>query len=398
MCSLRTSGPIILTALLAATLSLPSHAQSPEIPQTQTNAVSESTQTTASEPPSAPADLRTPADIRNSPSDKLPDKLPDEPGLHNSNPPDADQKSGSITGTVLDAEGAEIAEALVTLENTDLKTQRRLTTDSAGSFKFDFIEPGKFNLTITSTGFAHWVSPDLALHTGQSYAVPPVALQIASTMTDVEVTVTRHDIAEDQMHFEENQRVLGVFPNFYVSYVRNPAPFSAGQKFRLAIRTSVDPVSIAIPGVIAGVEQWQNGFSGYGQGAAGYAKRFGASSSDSLISTMIGGAILPSILHQDPRYFYKGTGSIHSRALYAIAAVFICKGDNGHWQPNYSNVLGNLASASISNLYYPSTDRHGVGLTIDNWLAGTATGAVGTLFQEFLVEKISRGIHHQPEQ
>jgi hypothetical protein len=222
-------------------------------------------------------------------------------------------------------------------------------------------------------------------------------LQIASTMTDVEVTATRHDIAEDQMHFEESQRVLGVFPNFYVSYVRNPAPFSTGQKFRLALRTSADPVSIAIPAVIAGAEQWQNSFSGYGQGAAGYAKRFGASSADSLISTMIGDAILPSLLHQDPRYFYKGTGSIHSRALYAIAAVFICKGDNGHWQPNYSNVLGNLASASLSNLYYPSTNRDGVRLTIDNWLVGTASGAIGTLFQEFLVKKISRGIHHQPE-
>jgi hypothetical protein len=397
MCSLRISGPFILTALLAATLSPRTHAQSPDIPQTQTNTVSPPTQAPASEPASAPTDLRTPADIRNGPTDKLTDKLPDEPGLHTANPPDADQRFATITGTVLDAEGAEITDALVTLENTDSKAQRMLTTDSAGSFKFDSIESGRFNLTITSTGFAPWVSTDLALHTGQSYAVPPVALQIASTTTDVEVTVTRHDIAEDQMHFEENQRVLGVFPNFYVSYVKNPAPFSVGQKFRLALRTSVDPVSIAIPGIIAGVEQWQNGFSGYGQGAAGYAKRFGASSADSVISTMIGDAILPSILHQDPRYFYKGTGSIHSRALYAIAAVFICKGDNGHWQPNYSNVLGNLASASISNLYYPSTDRHGVGLTIDNWLAGTAAEAVATLFQEFLVKKISLGIHHQPE-
>jgi hypothetical protein len=387
MCSLRIPGPVTLTALLAATLSLQSHAQAPQI---QTNAVSPSTPTTASESVST-------SDPKNDPADKLPDKLPDEPGLHTAGQQDADQKTGSITGTVLDAEGAEITDALVTLENTDPKAQRMLTTDSAGSFKFDSVEPGKFSLTITSTGFAPWVSTDLALHTGQSYTVPPVALQIASTMTDVEVTVTRHDIAEDQMHFEENQRVLGVFPNFYVSYVRNPAPFSAGQKFRLALRTSVDPVSIAIPGVIAGVEQWQNGFSGYGQGAFGYAKRFGASSADSLISTMIGDAILPSILHQDPRYFYKGAGSIHSRALYAIAAVFICKGDNGHWQPNYSNVLGNLASASISNLYYPSTDRHGVGLTIDNWLAGTAASAVGTLFQEFLIKKISLGIHHQPE-
>jgi hypothetical protein len=383
MCSLPISGPFILIALLAALLSPQSHAQT-----YQTHDAPASTRTTAAEPLQASADSGNDAT----------DKLPEDPTPHTASQPDADQRSGSITGTVLDGEGAEISDALVTLENTDSKARRMLTTDSAGSFKFDSIEPGRFNLTITSTGFAPWVSADLALHTGQSYAVPPIALQVASTMTDVEVTVTRHDIAEDQVHFEENQRVLGVFPNFYVSYVPNAVPLSSGQKFRLALRTSADPISIAIPAVIAAAEQWQNDFSGYGQGAAGYAKRFGASSADSAISIMITDAILPSLLRQDPRYFYKGTGSIRSRALYALASAFICKGDNGHWQPNYSNVLGNLATAGISNLYYPSTNRNGVGLTIDNWLIGTASGAAGTLVQEFLVKKISRGIHHQPEQ
>jgi Carboxypeptidase regulatory-like domain len=361
MCNLRISGPFILTALLTAMLSLPAHAQSPQ--------------------------------IRPGSGDVAVNKLPETPGLHTAHQQTVDQQfGGSIVGTVLDAEGAEVANAVVTLENTDSKVERTLMTDGSGFFKFDAVEPGRFSLTITSTGFATWVSTDLALHTGQSYEVPGVALEIASAMTDVEVTVTRHDIAEDQIHFEEKQRVLGVFPNFYASYVWNAAPLSSGQKFRLALRTSVDPVSIAIPAVVAGIEQWQDGFSGYGQGARGYAKRFGASYTDGFTSMMIGDAILPSIFHQDPRYFYKGTGSIRSRALYAIATVVICKGDNGHWQPNYSNVLGNLASASISNLYYPSTDRHGARLTIDNSLIGTASGAVSSLFQEFLVKKISRGV------
>jgi hypothetical protein len=305
----------------------------------------------------------------------------------------ADQQTGgSIVGTVLDTEGAEVPNALVTLENTDSKVERTLTTDGTGFFKFDAVEPGRFSLTVTSTGFAPWISTDVSLQTGQSYELPPVALEIASAMTAVEVTVTRHDIAEDQMHFEEKQRVLGIFPNFYASYVWNAAPLSAGQKFRLALTTSVDPVSIAIPGVVAGIEQWQNGFSGYGQGARGYAKRFGASYTDGFTSMLLGDALLPSILRQDPRYFYKGTGSIRSRALYAIATVVICRGDNGHWQPNYSNVLGNLASAGISNLYYPPSDRHGARLTIDNSLIGDASGALSSLFQEFLVKKISRGI------
>jgi hypothetical protein len=379
MCSLRISGPLNRTVLLAAMLSLQAHAQSPQ-PQPTIAYPSNQTATVSA------------ADT----GDITADKLPDAPGLHVTGHQATDQQSGgSISGTVLDANGAEVAGAMVALDNTDSRVERRLTTDSEGFFKFDAVEAGRFTLVITSTGFTTWVSTDLALHTGESYELPRVALQIAPAMTDVEVNFTRHDIAEDQMHLEENQRVLGVFPNFYVSYVRDAAPLSSGQKFRIALRTAVDPVSIAIPAVIAGVEQSQNGFSGYGQGAQGYAKRFGASSADSLIGTMLTDAILPSVLRQDPRYFYKGVGSIRSRALYAVAAVFICKGDNGHWQPNYSNVLGNLASAGISNAYYPSTDRNGVRLTIDNWLIGTASGAVGTLFQEFLVKKISRGLQSE---
>jgi hypothetical protein len=386
MCCLRTSGPLILTALLIAMLSLTAHAQSPNTlsgPASPSN--SASTETPPSTPPSA--DLEDPTA----------GKLPNAPGPHTLTPPaPGPQFGGTILGTVLDANGAEISDALVTLEDTDSKVDRTLTTDGSGFFKFDAVEPGRFSLTVTSTGFTPWVSPDFALQTGQCYDMPAVALKIASAMTEVEVTATRHDIAEDQMHFAEKQRVLGVFPNFYASYIWNAAPLSAGQKFHLALRTAADPVSIAIPAVIAAYEQSQNQFSGYGQGAQGFAKRFGASSADSLISDMIGDAILPTIFRQDPRYFYKGSGSIASRALYAIATVVICRGDNGHWQPNYSNVLGNLASASLSNLYYPSTDRNGVHLTIDNWLLGDASGAVGSLFQEFLVKKLSRGIQTQP--
>jgi hypothetical protein len=388
MCSLRISGPFILTALLTATLSPPAHAQSP---QNQSGPAS-ATQ------PKSPASVPLSAD----PVNIATGSLPDPPPLHIVSPQTTEgqqtdpQHGGTISGTVEDANGAEVPDALVELENTDSKVQRTLTTDAAGSFKFDAVEPGRFKLTITSTGFTTWESNDLALQPGAHYEIPQVALRVAEAMTNIEVTVTRHDIAEDQMHFEEKQRVLGVFPNFYATYVWNAAPLSPGQKFQLALRTSIDPVSIAIPAVVAGIEQWQNDLRGYGQGARGYARRFGASYADGLTSTFIGDAILPVILHQDPRYFYKGTGSIRSRALYAIATVVICKGDNGRWQPNYSNVLGNLASASLSNLYYPSSDRDNAQLTIDNWLVGTASGAISSLFQEFLVKKISRGIQPSP--
>jgi hypothetical protein len=213
-------------------------------------------------------------------------------------------------------------------------------------------------------------------------------------MTDVEVTLTQHDIAEDQMTAQEKQRVLGVIPNFWVSYVWNAAPLSSGQKFRLAFRDVIDPVSFLGAAFSAGLEQSENEFAGYGQGAKGYFTRMAALYGDGFTSAFLGGAILPSILHQDPRYFYKGKGSIRSRALYAMSAVVICKGDNGKWQPNYSNVLGNLGSAGISNAYYPAANRGGE-LVVENWLIGTGSGAIGNLFQEFLIRKISRGVPKQ---
>ena len=131
------------------------------------------------------------------------------------------------------------------------------------------------------------------------------------------VSVTNYELAEEQIKVQETQRVLGVIPNFYVTYQHDALPLQPKQKFELAWKSSVDPVTFAASRVVAGVEQADNGFSGYGQGAQGYAKRYGASYADSFIGNMIGGAILPSLLKQDPRYFYKGTGSTRSRILYA---------------------------------------------------------------------------------
>jgi Carboxypeptidase regulatory-like domain len=299
---------------------------------------------------------------------------------------------GTISGTVTDVDGAVVPGARVTLEMNASTPERTISADAAGSFSFAAVEPGTMKLTISSAGFATWVEDDVVLHPGETYELPPVTLK-AATSTEVEVVFSRQDLAEEQMHAQEKQRVLGVFPNFYVSYERDAVPLSTSQKYRLALRMSLDPTAFASAAVSAGVEQSRNTYSGYGQGALGYARRFGASYGDGFTSTLIGGAILPSILHQDPRYLYKGVGSIRSRALYAIASVVICRGDNGHWQPNYSNVFGNLASAGISNIYYPSSDRNGAGLTISNSLLITSSGAIGALLEEFLIRKISIGVH-----
>jgi Carboxypeptidase regulatory-like domain len=386
---LRNSGLFILTILLSAMLSSYAHAQSLPI---QTETTSSSINKTAND---VAAGNSTPQVA----TMELPyNDLPDAPGLPATNQQTANQTTtdqkpaGSISSTVLDPNGAQVEGALVTLDIPDSKSHPTTTTDSTGSFKFTAVNAGTYKLTIISKGFAPWVSGDIVLLPGQTYEMPAVTLQIASAKTDVDVTFTHHDLANEQIALEEKQRVLGVIPNFYVTYTWNAASLSAGQKFRLATRASIDPVTIGISAAIAGIQQANGDFKEYGSGAEGYAKRFAASYSDSVIGTFIGGAILPSIFHQDPRYFYKGTGSITSRALYAISTVVICKGDNGKWQPNYSNILGNLAAAGISNIYYPASERNGAGLTIRNSLIGTAGGAIGNLFQEFLIKKISRGI------
>ncbi len=300
------------------------------------------------------------------------------------------QSTGQIYGTVTDSAGNMVVGAQVTLQS-GTKESRSLTTDGAGAFDFTDLAPGSYRLSVSSEGFSAWASSEIHLPAGQYLNLPPIPLQVAAASTSVRVTFSSVELAEQQMHVEEKQRVLGVFPNFYTSYVWDAEPLTTGQKFRLALRTSVDPVTFLGSGFIAGVEQWQHDFPGYHYGAEGYAKRFGASYTDGFIGVMLGGAVLPSILHQDPRYFYKGTGSVESRSFYAISTVFITKGDNGRWQPNYSNVLGTFAAAGISNVYYPSSNR-GFGLTLENSLLSFASNAAGALVQEFIIRKISRGV------
>jgi len=270
----------------------------------------------------------------------------------------------------------------------DQSLNQQVLSDGDGEFSFTNIAPGPFQLTIMSAGFAPKTSAGV-LQPGEVDIVPEAALAVASNTADMEVTLTQTEVAEEQLKAEEKQRVLGVLPNFYVSYDPHAVPLNSKQKFNLAWKTLVDPFTFVMVAGSAGVEQAQNHFAGYGQGAQGYAKRFGANYGDAATGTLIGGAILPSLLKQDPRYFYKGTGTVHSRFLYAIANSLICKGDNGRWQVNYSNILGSMAAGGISNLYYPAQDRNGVGLTFENAAIGIGATAIGNVFQEFVVKRLT---------
>ncbi len=314
-----------------------------------------------------------------------------------------DHLPGSVSGTVGDRSGAVIAGARVRLTQNDptVKDQasqnqtstvrssnQDVLSDGDGKFSFAIVAPGPFTLTIAATGFAAQTSSGI-LHSGEVQMVPQVALQVAEAVTEVQVSLTRTEVAEQEMKVEEKQRVLGIVPNFYVSYISDPVPLTSKQKFNLAWKTVVDPVTFLLVGGSAGVEQAQNHFAAYGQGAQGYGKRFGANYADTVAGTFIGGALLPSLLKQDPRYFYKGSGSKTSRFFYAIGNAVICKGDNGHWQTNYSNILGSLAAGGISNLYYPEQDRSGAGLTFENATIGIGTSAASNLLQEFIIRKFT---------
>lgn len=294
----------------------------------------------------------------------------------------------------MDQTGHAVVGVTVRLTRGTPASTREALSDDDGQFTFAGVPPGPFRLTLTADGFAAQESSG-TVQSGESAVLPPFTLALATEVTQVHVGVTTIEIAQEQLKEQEQQRVLGVLPNFYVTYVPNAAPLTPRQKFGLALRSTVDPVSFGVNGAVAGIQQAANSFSGYGQGADGYAKRYGASYADFAVSSFIGGALLPSLLKQDPRYFYKGTGTRRSRILYAIANSVICKGDNGHWQANYSGILGSLAAGGISNLYYPAGDRNGAAVAFENTAIGIGATAGANLLQEFLIRKLTPNLSNR---
>ncbi len=311
-------------------------------------------------------------------------ELPDSPDPQTPAPA-APARTGGITGTITDKDGASIAGARISLSRGNQPIVSAATATD-GSFSFPGLLPGPFQLAVSAAGFApQQITGEVAA--GQILELPLIALAAAAT-TNIQVTASQTEIAEAQINQEEKQRVLGVFPNFYVSYDSNPVPLTPGQKFELAARTLIDPVNFVLNGVVAGVQQADNTYN-WGQGAQGYGKRYAAAYGTFLDGTLIGSAALPIVLKQDPRYFWKGTGSAKSRAGYAIANAVICKGDNHRWQVNYSAILGGLAAGAISNLYYPASNRAGFGLTFEGAAIGTGMSAVANLLQEFVVHRLT---------
>jgi hypothetical protein len=298
------------------------------------------------------------------------------------------QQSGRISGKVVDQSGAEIAGAIVKLAREGQSSQPEVTSDQDGQFVFSNVAPGAFQLTISSPGLA---SQEFSgtLEPGQAFVTPLIMLVIPTQVTEVHVGLPPEELATVQIKEQEKQRVFGVVPNFYASYVPNAAPLTAKHKFELAWKSASDPITLIGVGVLAGIDQAGDRWGGYGQGAQGYAKRYGATYANVFAATFIGGAIMPSVLKQDPRYFYKGTGSKKSRLLYALASSIICKGDNGHWQPNYSNMAGSFAGAGLQALYLPANDRRGGGFVVSSALIRIGETSLAGVLQEFVFPKLT---------
>jgi len=322
--------------------------------------------------------------------------LPDGPALRMvqtvqvaSNP---DATSATVTGTVHDVNGTAVPDASVVLRGTGESASISASTDQNGQFKIANLPAGVYTVAVSAEGFAPYLSASFLLRVGEQ-SLPAISLAVAAISASVQVTTTQEQVAEAEVKAEEQQRFLGVLPNFYTSFTWDAAPMNARQKFNLASHSAFDPVSFLSIGLVAGIEQARNIYPAYHQGAEGYAKRYGASFGDEAIGRLFASAVYPSLFHQDPRYFYKGPGggTKTQRAVYAISRAFVTRNDRGKTVPNYSLLLGRLTAGAIANAYHPAPDR-GVGLTFENAFLNIGGHAADNLVREFLVRRFIRSV------
>ncbi len=321
--------------------------------------------------------------------------LPDAPGpgggvTAQTTATDATEPTGTarIDGTVEDTSGGTVSGAKVTLTRQGTDTTRVAVSSPSGEFGFDALQGGSYTISIAVLGMKTLVLPVIKLQAGEHREIPVVSLGIASTSTDVDVVATTEQIAQAQIKLEEKQRVIGIVPNFYTSYIWDAAPMTTKQKYALASHAVFDPTAFIGAGFAAGIEQAQNTFPGYGQGAQGYGKRYGAAFADGAIGQTLSDGVLASLFHQDPRYFYRGTGTKKQRVLYALEMVVVQRADDGHLEPAYSKIIGNFAAGGISNIYKAPSDRSAQ-TTIDDGLLQFAGRAVDNLVKEFLLKKLT---------
>ena len=303
---------------------------------------------------------------------------------------------GVINGTVVDVNDGIVPGATVVLRCQTPCKEESTTAGATGAFAFSNLSLGiPYEIAVSASGFKGWASPPIVLTSEHStYLLTDARMRVDDAANSVTVYASQEQIATEQVRLAEKQRVFGIIPNFYVAYdSKNAVPLSTKLKFQLAMKVSMDPVTIAGAAAFAGIQQ-AGGRPDYVQGAKGYGQRFGAAAAGGFSDILIGGAVLPSLLHQDPRYFYQGTGTTSSRLRHALSSPFIARGDNGRAQINFSSLGGDLASSALAETYYPESNR-GPGLVFGNFAIGTGERMLSAVLQEFVLRRLTPAAKRQ---
>jgi hypothetical protein len=296
--------------------------------------------------------------------------------------------TASVNGTVTDTSGALIPGAKVEVDSITHEDSETVIAGDDGMFQSNALKPGvSYVIRVSTEGAATWTSEPIILQPGQVVTLNNIRLKMKAT-DSITVSASRNEIATAQVQVETQQRTFGFLPNFYVVYdAANAVPLTPKLKFQLAMRTSFDPVTIGGVAFMAGVKQAAK-TPNYRLGVAGYGERLGETAATGLSDIMIGGAVLPSLLHQDPRYFYQGTGSKRSRLLHALSAAVVARGDNGKSQFNASSVGGDLAASALQMAYYPQSNRTALTF-VGQFGVATAERTLDNVLQEFLFARFT---------
>lgn len=295
-----------------------------------------------------------------------------------------------LEGAVTDPAGALVPGARVIVQLPGRHGERETVADSEGRFSLADLPAGEYHLKIAAPGFEEYDSPFFSLGPGETRRLDPVTLEIPANHADATVTLTRREIAAAEVHAAEQQRIAG-FPDFYTSFVWNAAPMDARQKLSLGLHATTDRMAFVTAGLVASGEHIQRTFPEFGDGASGFGKRYGAAYADGFIGKFLGGAVLPSLFHQDPRYFYMGSnGTVKQRVRHAVASAFFARGDNGRAELNYSHILGNASAGALSTLYHPASNS-AARLALNNALLGTVGEAGVNVVRELFLKRFVRG-------
>ncbi len=298
--------------------------------------------------------------------------------------------SARIDGEVTDTSGALVPGARMVLRMEGTGIERIANSDMEGRFAFEGLPGGTYRVNASAPGFEAFRSPKLLLNAGERRSLEPAVLVLPAGHADAYVSMNQRQIAAAELHAAEQQRIAG-FPDFYTSFVWNAAPLDARQKLSLGLHATTDRMAFVTAGLVASGEQIKGTFPEFGGGAEGFGKRYGAAYADGFIGKFLGGAVLPSLFHQDPRYFYMGSnGTVKQRVRHAVLSAVLARGDNGKMEFNYSHILGNAGAGALSTLYHPAADTAGK-LALDNALLGTVGEAGVNVVRELFLKRFVRG-------